>query len=164
MTFLNDKLPRVLLAAMMAVLIVNLLAGVFLRYVMTEITDFFDLDMIRYTWVEEVGEFTLAWMTLIGAAVGIREGVHFTLHLGVSRLSAPLRRAIGVFNALLIAAFGGLAAWHGWGISRLNTELTSPALEINLAWLYGASVIGGALIALFGLRLARDVRRGDAAI
>ncbi len=146
---------------MMAVAIVNLLIGVFLRYVMTEITDYFDLEMVRYTWVEEVGEFTLCWMTLIGAAIGIREGVHFTLHLGVDRLSARARRTIGVVNALLIAAFGALAAWHGWGISMLNTQLTSPALEINLAWLYGSSVVGGVLIMLFGLRLARDMRRGD---
>ena len=62
----------------MALAIVDLLIGVFLRYVMTEVTDYLDLDMIRYTWVEEVGEFTLAWMTLIGAAVGIAERVHFT--------------------------------------------------------------------------------------
>jgi TRAP-type C4-dicarboxylate transport system permease small subunit len=153
--------PRVVLAALMAVAIVNLLVGVFLRYVMTEITEFFDLDMVRYTWVEEVGEFALAWMTLIGAAVGIRERVHFTLHLGVARLPARVQRAIAVANALLIAAFGVLAAWHGWGISMLNTQLESPALEINLGWLYGSAVVGGVLIALYGLALARDARRGD---
>lgn len=158
-----DRALRMLVAILMAVAIVNLLIGVFLRYVMIEITDFFDLDMVRYTWVEEVGEFTLAWMTLIGAAIGIRERVHFTLHLGVERLSARTRRVIGLGNALLIALFGLLAAWQGWGISLLNTQLTSPALEINLAWLYGSSVVGGLLIALFGLRLARDVYRGDAA-
>ena len=151
-----DRVLRIVVAALMAVAIVNLLIGVFLRYVMVEITDFFDLDMIRYTWVEEVGEFTLAWMTMIGAAVGIREGTHFTLHLGVQRLSRRRQRAIAVVNALLIAAFGGLAAWQGWGLTMLNTQLESPALELNLAWLYGSAVIGGVLIAFCGLRLARD--------
>jgi TRAP-type C4-dicarboxylate transport system permease small subunit len=158
-----DRVLRIVVAALMAVAIVNLLIGVFLRYVMTEITDFFDLDMVRFTWVEEVGELALAYMTLIGAAIGIREGVHFTLHLGVDRLSAPTRRAIGLINALLIVVFGALAAWHGWGISLLNTQLTSPALEINLAWLYGSSVLGGLLIVLFGLRLVRAVYRGETA-
>jgi TRAP-type C4-dicarboxylate transport system permease small subunit len=158
-----DRLLRIVVAGLMAIAIVNLLIGVFLRYVMTEITDFLDLDMVRFTWVEEVGELALAYMTMIGAAIGIRERVHFTLHLGVDRLSVSTRRAIGLANALLIVVFGALAAWQGWGISLLNTQLTSPALEINLAWLYGSSVLGGLLIVLFGLRLARAVYRGEAA-
>jgi TRAP-type C4-dicarboxylate transport system permease small subunit len=142
------------LAALMAIAIVNLLIGVFLRYVMTEITDYFDWDMIRFTWVEEVGEFTLAWMTLIGAAIGIGERVHFTLHVGVDRLPIAIQRLIANLNALLIAAFGGIAAWFGWKLSMLNTQLESPALSINLAWLYASAVVGGALIMIYGLALA----------
>ena len=151
-----QRLTRLLLAAMMAVAIVNLLIGVFLRYIMTEITDLLDLEMIRFTWVEEVGEFTLAWMAMIGGAVGIRERAHFTLHLGVERLPARAQRTIAVANALLITGFGCLVAWHGWGLAMLNTQLESPALELNLAWLYGSVVVGGVLIALSGVRLVRD--------
>ncbi len=158
-----DRALRLVLAALMAVAMINLLVGVFLRYVMIEITDFFDLDMIRYTWVEEVGELALAYMALIGAAVGIRERTHFTLHLGVARLSHRTQHAIGVFNAALIVAFGVLAAWQAWGLSVLNSLLTSPALELNLAWLYGSAVLGGALIALYGLRMLLALRRGQAA-
>jgi TRAP-type C4-dicarboxylate transport system permease small subunit len=153
------RLPRLVLATLMAVAIVNLLIGVFLRYVMTRITDFLDVDMIGFTWVEEVGEFALAWMTLIGAAIGIAERVHFTLHVGVDRLPARLQRAIAVLNALLIVGFGALVAWFGWKLSLLNTQIESPALSINMAWLYGASVVGGALIALYGIALAREARR-----
>ena len=153
---------RFTLAALMGLAIVNLLIGVFLRYIMTEITDFFDLDMIRYTWVEEVGELALAYMALIGGAVGIRERAHFTLHLGVARLSQRAQRAIGVFNAVLIVAFGVLVTWHAWGLSVLNVLLTSPALEINLAWLYGSAVLGGVLIAFYGLRMLLDLKRGQA--
>jgi TRAP-type C4-dicarboxylate transport system permease small subunit len=151
--------PRFVLAALMTIAIVNLLIGVFLRYVMTQVTDFFDWDMIRFTWVEEVGELALAWMTLIGAAVGIAERVHFTLHVGVERLPRAAQRAIAIFNALLIAGFGALTAWFGWQLSLLNTQLESPALSINLAWLYASSVVGGILIALYGLALAVQSRR-----
>jgi TRAP-type C4-dicarboxylate transport system permease small subunit len=152
-------LPRLVLAALMTIAIVNLLIGVFLRYVMTQVTDFFDWDMIRYTWVEEVGEFALAWMTLIGAAVGIAERVHFTLHVGVQRLPQSVQRAIATLNALLIAGFGALAAWFGWKLSLLNTQLESPALSINLAWLYASSAVGGILIALYGVALAIQSQR-----
>lgn len=148
------RVPRYVLAALMTIAIVNLLIGVFLRYVMTQITDFFDWDMIQYTWVEEVGEFALAWMTLIGAAIGIAERVHFTLHVGVDRLPRALQRVIASLNALLIAGFGALVAWFGWKLCLLNTQLESPALSINLAWLYASSVVGGVLIALYGIALA----------
>jgi TRAP-type C4-dicarboxylate transport system permease small subunit len=32
--------------------------------------------------------------------------------------------------------------------------LTSPALQINLGWVYAAVSVGGALIAIYGLGLA----------
>ena len=53
----------------------------FLRYVMIPVTDWLDIDSIPFTWVEEVGEMLLAWLTLIGAAIGVRERSHFTLHV-----------------------------------------------------------------------------------
>ena len=163
MTKFITNIPKIVVAVMLVAAIVNLLIGVFLRYVMTEITDFFDWDMIRFTWVEEVGELALAYMALIGAAVGIRERAHFTLHLGVQRLPAGVQRAIGMVNAALIVAFGGLAAWHAWGLILLNTQLTSPALEINLGWLYASALIGGVLIAIFGVRELLARRRGEVA-
>ena len=33
----------------------------------------------------------------------------------------------------------------------LNSLLTSPALELNMAWLYAAPAVGGALIVLYSL-------------
>ena len=33
--------------------------------------------------------------------------------------------------------------------------LTSPALEISLGWLYGSTVVGGVLMALYALDAAR---------
>ena len=38
---------------------------------MIEVTDWFDVDPVSFYWVEEVGELTLAWLTLVGAAVGV---------------------------------------------------------------------------------------------
>ncbi|MBI3512570.1 MAG: TRAP transporter small permease [Proteobacteria bacterium] len=152
-----DRALRIVLAALMAIAIVDLLIGVFFRYVVTQITAYLDLDMVHFSWVDEVGELALAWMAPIGAAVGIRDRVHFTLHLGVQRLPIGVQRAIALAIALLIVMFGTLVAWHGWGISMLNASLTSPALEISLAWLYQSAVLGGVLIALYGLASMRDV-------
>src|SRR6202162_1953634 len=77
-------LPKALLAALLILAILDILArallayvvgvmpaGVLLRYVVVAITDYLDLPGVNFFWVEEVGEFTLAWLTLIGAGIAI---------------------------------------------------------------------------------------------
>jgi TRAP-type C4-dicarboxylate transport system permease small subunit len=147
-------LPKIIVTALLALAIGDMLVGVFLRYVMVEITDFLDLDPVNFFWVEEVGEFSLTWLTMIGAAIGIADRIHFTLHVLTHRLPMRAQRVIYVVNHLLIAAFGGLAAWYGTKLAITNSALTSPALRINLAAVYAAVSVGGALILIYGLGLA----------
>lgn len=147
-------LPKIVVTTLLALAIADMLAGVFLRYVMVEITDFFDLDPVNFFWVEEVGELSLTWLTMIGAAVGIADRIHFTLHVLTHHLPIRVQRAVYVIDHLLIAGFGVLAAWYGTKLAITNSTLTSPALRINLAWVYAAVSVGGALIFIYGLALA----------
>ena len=143
--------PKLVVGTLVLAAIGVMLVGVFLRYVMVPITDYFDVDPVNFFWVEEVGELLLAWLTMAGAGVGIAARSHFTL---TPRLPAGAQRVIQLFNHLLTAAFDGLVAWLGWGLVRLNKDLASPALEISLGWLYAAAVVGGILIALYALGTA----------
>ena len=143
--------PKVAVTALIVLAIVNLLVGVILRYFVGAITDWLDVDPVPFTWVEEVGELSLAWLTLIGAAIGIQSRSHFTLAIFVHRLPETAQLWIHRFNHALIAGFGLLAAWYGFRLCLLNHTLTTPGLEINLAWLYASSVVGGILIAVYGL-------------
>ncbi len=152
-------LPRVVLAAILLVAIVDMLLGVLLRYVVVQITDYFDWPTVSFFWVEEVGEFALCWLTLIGAAVAILERTHFALAVLTHRLPERAQRIVERVNHLLIAGFGLFAAFYGWKLSVLNSVLVSPGLEINLALLYFSSVVGGALIAFYGLGVAMGLLR-----
>jgi TRAP-type C4-dicarboxylate transport system permease small subunit len=146
-----SAVPKITVTALIILAIVNLLVGVILRYFVGAITDWLDVDPVPFTWVEEVGEMSLAWLTLIGAAIGIQSRTHFTLRVFVHRLPERAQAWIHRFNHALIAAFGLLAAWYGLKLCLLNRTLTTPGLEINLAWLYASSVVGGILIAVYGL-------------
>ena len=147
-------LPKIVLTGLLAVAIGDMIIGVFLRYVMVPVTDWLDLDPINFFWVEEIGEYSLAWLTMVGAGVGIAEHAHFTLRVLTHRLPLPAQRGIHIASQLLIAGFRALAAWYGLKLAIVNSLLTSPALEINLAWLYAAPAVGGALIVLYGLAMA----------
>src|SRR6201995_585089 len=146
-----SAVPKLTVTALIVLAIVNLLVGVILRYFVGAITDWLDMDPVPFTWVEEVGEMSLAWLTLIGAAIGISSRSHFALAVFVHRLPARAQVWIHRFNHALIVGVGLLAAWYGYRLCLLNHTITTPGLQINLAWLYASSVVGGALIAIYGL-------------
>ena len=147
-------IPKIFVALLLVFVMLDLLAGVLLRYVVVQITDYFDLDPISFFWVEEVGEFGLAWLTAIGAAVALVERVHFALGILTHRFAPRTQRIIDRINHLLIAGFGALTAIYGWRLCVTNSLLTSPGLGLNLAWLYASSVAGGGLVAIYGLGVA----------
>lgn len=152
--------PHVVVTVLMLVAMADMLAGVFLRYVMTKVSAIFDLPSVRFFWVEEIGEFCLAWMSFIGAAIGIRSGIHFAVHMITDRLPARARLAVFTAHYLLIAAFGALVAIFGWQVAELNSQSFSPALNVNLRWLYLSAVAGGILIVIYSLASIRDGWRG----
>ena len=54
----------------------------------------------------------------------------------------------------------GAAAFFGWQVAELNSQSFSPALDLNLRWLYLSAVTGGVLIAIYSLASIRDGWRG----
>lgn len=153
--------PRILIGGLLLLAILDMLVGVFLRYVMVRLSEYLDLPSVNFFWVEEVGEFALAWLTLIGAAVGIAERAHFAIGVGAHRLPPRARSVLDRVLHGMIAAFGVAVAVSGWGLTLVNTQLTSPGLGINLAWLYMSSLVGGVLIAIYALRVALGFTGGE---
>jgi TRAP-type C4-dicarboxylate transport system permease small subunit len=141
-------------ASLLVIAIADMLAGVVLRYLVSRITAYFDWPNVDFFWVEEVGEFALTWLTMLGAALGIMHGTHFNLQVVTHRLPPAARLLVARFRGLLMIAFGLVAAIYGWQVALLNSSSSSPGLSINLFWLYVSAVAGGALIVLFGLATA----------
>jgi TRAP-type C4-dicarboxylate transport system permease small subunit len=147
-------IPKIVVALLLIAAIVNLLIGVFLRYIMIPVTDWLDVDSIPFTWVEEVGEMLLAWLTLIGAAIGVRERNHFTLH--VLHFSPAGQAIIDRVHYSLVAIIGAIAAWYGVRLCILNHTLVTPGLSINLSLLYASAAVGGALLVVYALSMIVD--------
>jgi len=147
------NIPKIVISLLLVAAIINLLIGVFLRYVMIPVTDWLDMDSIPFTWVEEVGEMMLAWLTLIGAAIGVRERSHFTLHVLTHNWSVKAQLTVERIHHVLIAGIGAIAAWYGVKLCVLNHTLVTPGLEINLAVLYASCVVGGVLLVVYAISM-----------
>ena len=83
--------PKIVLTGLLVLAIGDMIAGVFLRYVVIEITDWLDVDPINFFWVEEIGEFSLAWITMIGAGDRRRRAGAFHAAYPDPSLSVPCR-------------------------------------------------------------------------
>jgi TRAP-type C4-dicarboxylate transport system permease small subunit len=153
-------IPHIVITALMVVAMTDMLIGVLLRYVGTWLSAALDLPSVRFFWVEEIGEYALAWLTFIGAAIGIRRGTHFAVSIVVERFPESVRRAVFIGHYVLLVAFGALVAVYGWQVSELNSQSFSPALDLNLRWLYLSSVVGGILIVVYSLAALGDAWRG----
>ncbi len=145
-----------LVGALVLIAIGVMLYGVLARYVLLPITNWLDVDPVNFFWVEEVGETALAWITLIGAAIAVAERSHFHLAVLVHRLPPEAQRKMDIATHVLIAGFGLLVSWLGLKLAMLNASLTSPALELSLAWLYIPAAVGGLLMALYAANNIRE--------
>ena len=147
--------PRAFVGVMVLGAIGVMLFGVFARYILLPITNWFDVDPVNFFWVEEVGETALAWITMIGAALAVVERGHFHLAILVHRMPPGLQRRMDIATHVLVFGFGALVTWLGIKLAILNHTLTSPGLEFSLAWLYVPEAIGGALMALYAAHIIR---------
>ena len=156
-----EAIPKIVVGALVLGAIGTMLFGVLARYILLPITNWLDTDPVNFFWVEEVGETALAWLTLIGAAIGVAERSHFALAVLVHRFPPAVRRAIHYANHVVIGSFALLVAWLGYKLAVMNASLTSPALEFSLAWIYAPAAVGGLLMAVYAVKSALAPAEGE---
>jgi TRAP-type C4-dicarboxylate transport system permease small subunit len=134
---------------LMTALVVDVFLGVFSRYVMRA----------TFQWYDEVARLTFVWTIFLGAAVAVRRGTHFRLHLLVDRLGPRGRRAADVTATVIVFGFSAVMVAGGVRIAPVALGQVTDALEISMMWFFAALPVGGALMALYAFghlwRLAR---------
>ena len=136
--------------ALMAVLVADVFLGVWSRYVMRA----------TFQWYDEVARLCFVWMIFLGAAVAVRRGAHFRLHLVIDRLGTTARRRIDLLVTLIVIAFAAVLVAGGVAIAPLARRQVTDSLEISMLWFYGALPVGGALMIVFALPQLWALARG----
>ncbi len=126
---------------LMVLLSIDLLLGVFSRYVMVR----------TFTWYDEIARGCFVWLTFLGAAVGVKRHAHFRLHIVVDRLSPPLRRATVLLLPLVVVIFACVLIQQGLIFLELGRFQQTPVMGLSKMWIYVAIPIGGALMILYSL-------------
>jgi TRAP-type C4-dicarboxylate transport system permease small subunit len=126
---------------LMVVLSIDLLLGVFSRYVLVR----------TFTWYDEIARGCFVWLTFLGAAVGVKRQAHFRLHIVVDRLSPRLRQAMVILFPLVVIIFAGLLVQQGLVFLEIGKFQQTPVMGLPKTYIYVAIPIGGALMILYSL-------------
>jgi TRAP-type C4-dicarboxylate transport system permease small subunit len=129
------------LLVLMVALCADVFLGVFSRYVM----------MRTFTWYDEIARLCFVWMIFLGAAVGVRRGSHFRLHLLVNRFGSRAARAARVLSVLVVTGFGAVLIWQGLKLVELGQFQQTPVMGLSKAYVYASMPVGGALMIVFAL-------------
>ena len=126
---------------LMVVLVADVFLGVWSRYVMRA----------TFQWYDEVARLCFVWMIFLGAAVAVRRGAHFRLHLLIDRFGASARRRADLLVTLIVIAFAAVLVAGGIAIASLARRQVTDSLELSMLWFYSALPVGGALMIVFAV-------------
>jgi TRAP-type C4-dicarboxylate transport system permease small subunit len=103
------------------------------------------------TWAESIAMLLVLYVTMLGAAVGVRDAGHIGFESLLEALPAAGKRRLQIFIHMLVLVFGLLMAWNCAVLADSVHEYMMPNLGISEGWKYVPATLSGALIALFSL-------------
>lgn len=111
---------------------------------------------------EELSRLLFVWLIFLGAILASRQHAHLGFDSLLQRLPRGLRKAVIVFNALLMLVACAFFVIGGLAQTRINLGNRYPVLDIPYAALYVVAVVFGIGLAASILLNVRDVLWGRA--
>lgn len=148
------KALEILLIAGMAILVVDVLWGVFSRYALGEQT----------RWTEELAVYLLVWISLLGAALTFREKGHLGVDYFVGKLDPSARRLSAMFVEGIVFAFSAFAlVFGGWNlvVKTMASGQVLPALNLSMGYVYSVVPLSGIFFCLFAVEHLIDYLTGS---
>lgn len=113
----------------------------------------------RYMWTEEMSRFLFIWMVMLGASVGVREGLHFDVDVwpNLKPRTALLLKLVS--NACIIF-FACVVLYWGIEFTKFGWNQTSELADMPMWWIFIAWPLCGFLwLAFLVDSTLRDTRR-----
>jgi len=103
------------------------------------------------TWAESTALVLILYVTMLGAAVGVRDAGHIGLESLLILVPDGLRLKLEALIHLLVGIFGVIMAWNGAVLAESVMAYKIPTLGFSEGINHLPLVIAGILIALFSL-------------
>jgi TRAP-type C4-dicarboxylate transport system permease small subunit len=113
------------------------------------------------TWAEALALVLVLYVTMLGAAVGVRDAGHIGLESLLILVPDALRLKLEVVIHVLVGTFGLIMAWNGGVLAESVMAYKIPTLGFSEGINHLPLVIAGILIALFSLEHIIALLRGE---
>jgi TRAP-type C4-dicarboxylate transport system permease small subunit len=138
---------------LLAAISIDLLLGVFSRYVLER----------TFVWYDEVARACFMWLVFLGAAVAVRRGAHFGLDVLVGMLPPTVERFVRLLTPLTMIVFSGALVWLGWDLMRHGATQTTAVMGMPVSWIYAAMPTGALLMAYYAILSMLEPARKESA-
>ncbi|GEN86793.1 TRAP transporter small permease [Oceanobacillus sp. FSL W8-0428] len=112
------------------------------------------------SWTQEVAKYSFIWMSLIGAALGIKNFSHVSIDAFVSKLPLKLQKIIQYFVEISIILFMAVLLVQSIKFSVSAAGQTSPVLGVPMSAVYVALIVFSILSIFFAFEKIIKIKRG----
>lgn len=113
------------------------------------------------TWAEALAMLLVLYVTMLGAAVGVRDAGHIGMESLLVLVPEKVRLRIELVIHLFVAVFGAMMAWNGAYLAWSVHGYKVPTLGISEGLNYVPMTVAGALILLFSIEHIIAQLRGE---
>jgi len=91
-----------------------------------------------FTWFEEFARYFCVFLTFLGASLGVKHGMHFSMDFVLTRVSTRTGHVMRVAGALISAVLFLAVAWLAWehAFKLKRFGVTSAAMKLPMFWAY----------------------------
>ena len=111
-------------------LMVAITAVVFLQVVSRYVFNY------PFDWPEELARYLFVWVALLGAALALRRGAHFSIDALVKSLPAAWRRVVPLLIHTSLGIFTLVVSVKGFQLALRVREQLSPGMEVSMTYAY----------------------------
>ena len=111
-------------------LMVAITAVVFLQVVSRYVFNY------PFDWPEEMARYLFVWVALLGAALALRRGAHFSIDALVKSLPAAWRRVVPLLIHTSLGVFTLLVSVKGFQLALSVSEQLSSGMEVSMTYPY----------------------------
>lgn len=129
--WLDRRLEEYLLVFLSAFTVAVIFLQVVMRYVMQD----------SLVWSEEIARYAFIWMIYIGVSYAIKKDKHIKADALTLLFKEKGKIILGMVGNVLFLVFAVVLSFYGFEIVTRISRM-SPALELPLAWVYAAPVVG----------------------
>ncbi len=113
------------------------------------------------TWAENLALVLVLYVTLIAAAVGVRDAGHIGMESLLALAPEQARNRLELVIHALVALFGAAMAYNGWVLGQSVMSYKIPNLNLPEGVRYVPLVISGLLVVLFSVEHIIALLRGE---